>query len=281
MSHRWIKFWPQDWQRDPALRSCSAAARGVWIDMLCIMHEGTPYGHMTIGGKSASARQIGTITGVGEKDALKLLIELEEAGVFSRDNAGTIYSRRMVRDKAASEAGHKFGKTGGNPLLKDHETKTVKGGGNDGGLTPPIKTGLNGGPNLQSTEFKKQETEKKEITPLPPRGKASDDDPAFVAFWAAYPRKDDKGHARKAWLTAVRKADPEMIVAGCHRYRFNENPRFQPLPATWLNGERWLQAAEDDGLDPVLRAAGVTQADIDQQFGTSTNQTLFPTRFIQ
>jgi uncharacterized protein YdaU (DUF1376 family) len=126
-----------------------------------------------------------------------------------------------------------------------------------------------------------EKTEKKEITPKPPSGLAGDDDPGFAAFWSVYPRKDDKGHARKAWVKAIRKAPPEAIIAGCRGYPFKEARDFQPMPATWLNGERWLQAAEDDGLDPVLRAAGVTQADIDQQFGTSTNQTLFPTRFIQ
>lgn len=102
---RWLKFWPQDWQRDPALRSCCVAARGIWIDMICIAHEGTPYGHLTINGKPATAKQIGTITGTGEREATKLLQELEDAGVFSRTPEGVVYSRRMVRDHEAAHAG--------------------------------------------------------------------------------------------------------------------------------------------------------------------------------
>jgi hypothetical protein len=34
--HRFIKFWFQDWMRDPALRGCSLAARGLWIDLLAV-----------------------------------------------------------------------------------------------------------------------------------------------------------------------------------------------------------------------------------------------------
>lgn len=105
--------------------------------------------------------------------------------------------------------------------------------------------------------------QKEERTPLPPKGGVSDDDPDFAEFWRAYPRKDDKGHARRAWLKARKIAAPAQIIAGCHAYRFNENPRFVPLPATWLNGERWLQAQDDDGFDPVLRAVGLTPDDFD------------------
>jgi hypothetical protein len=118
-NHRWIKFWPQDWRGDPALRSCSVAARGLWIDLLCVAHESEPYGHVLINGKPLTIRQIGTITGTGEKEAGRLLEELEGAGVFSRSPDGAIVSRRMVKDGAVSEAGRKavkkrWGDTNGN-----------------------------------------------------------------------------------------------------------------------------------------------------------------------
>lgn len=89
----------------------------------------------------------------------------------------------------------------------------------------------------------------------------SDDDPDFVAFWDGYPRKDDKGHARKAWIKARRTTPAATILAGLRGYPFSESPRFVPLPATWLNGERWLAAAETDMFDPVLRAVGLTPED--------------------
>jgi len=50
-------------------------------------------------------RQIASIAGCTEHIAVRLLEELAEAGVFSRSPEGVIYSRRMVRDAAASDAG--------------------------------------------------------------------------------------------------------------------------------------------------------------------------------
>lgn len=97
----------------------------------------------------------------------------------------------------------------------------------------PSETGTN------AVEEKKKRREEGS-TPKPPRGRVSDEDPAFAEFWAGYPRKDDKGHARSAWARALRKASAEEIVAGLRRYRFRDEPQFMPLPATWLNGERWL-----------------------------------------
>jgi hypothetical protein len=103
--HRWSKFWWQDWQADQALRSCSLAARGLWMDMLCIAHTGTPRGHVTINGVPVSPKRLATLTGSNERECIKLLAELEEAGVFSRTPEGTIYSRRMMRDTEHAEAG--------------------------------------------------------------------------------------------------------------------------------------------------------------------------------
>lgn len=64
----------------------------------------------------------------------------------------------------------------------------------------------------------------------------------FDAFWNVYPRKSDKGHARRAWEKARRKAHPSVIISGAARYRDDPNreQEFTALPATWLNGERWL-----------------------------------------
>lgn len=46
-----FQFYPGDWLRSTDLRSCSVGARGLWIDMICLMHEGTPYGHLKVNQK--------------------------------------------------------------------------------------------------------------------------------------------------------------------------------------------------------------------------------------
>lgn len=68
----------------------------------------------------------------------------------------------------------------------------------------------------------------------------------FEQFWAVWPKRVDKGRARKAWLKALKKADAETIIGAAAQYAaspFRPEMQFVPMPATWLNGERWLDDA--------------------------------------
>jgi hypothetical protein len=94
-----FQFYPADWLRDPGLRSCSLGARGLWIDMLSFMHESEPYGHLRLNGRDISPEILSRMIGSSLKDLQRYLGELEAAGVFSRTESGTIFSRRMVKDE--------------------------------------------------------------------------------------------------------------------------------------------------------------------------------------
>lgn len=78
-----------------------------------------------------------------------------------------------------------------------------------------------------------------------PVHKPVDNDPAFNAFWDTYPRKVAKGAARRAWAKARLRAEAETIIAGAERYRDDPNrtDEYTAHPATWLNGDRWLDEA--------------------------------------
>jgi hypothetical protein len=39
-----FQFYPADWRNNSKLRRCSEAARGAWIDVLCLMHDSDEYG---------------------------------------------------------------------------------------------------------------------------------------------------------------------------------------------------------------------------------------------
>jgi hypothetical protein len=74
---------------------------------------------------------------------------------------------------------------------------------------------------------------------------------AFNKFWNVYPRKQGKGKAKEAFIKASKIAQVDDVVAGAERYAADRNlpdPKFVPLPATWLNQERW-----DDGPLPLNR----------------------------
>lgn len=118
MSNPWMKFFPSDWRADPALRLCSLAARGLWIEMLGVMHEASPRGHLLVKGVSPSMRQLAALVGGAEDEVEGLVLELEAAGVFSRKKNGVIFSRRMESDENRTRIGRENGKKGGNPALK-------------------------------------------------------------------------------------------------------------------------------------------------------------------
>lgn len=114
----WMKFYPQDWRADEKLRLCSLAARGLWIEMLAIMHRSERYGHLLIGGTVPTDVQLAVQAGASPEEVSALLRELSDAGVFSRAASGAIYSRRMTRDRKKAENARKNGKKGGNPNLR-------------------------------------------------------------------------------------------------------------------------------------------------------------------
>jgi len=95
-----IQFYTMDWLTDPAVRSISIAARGLWIDLLCHMSRSARRGyliHKT--GKPMTIKQIARIAGESEATCKELMEEMESVEVFSYDADGVMYSRRMVRDE--------------------------------------------------------------------------------------------------------------------------------------------------------------------------------------
>ena len=65
----------------------------------------------------------------------------------------------------------------------------------------------------------------------------------FEAFWAEYPRRDAKGDAVKAYREALKRAGPEILLAGARRYaaaKNGEERKYLKLPAGWLRADRWL-----------------------------------------
>lgn len=94
-----FQFYPADWRNDAALRMCSLAARGLWWEMLCIMHMAEPYGHLTAAGAAIEPDELARIVGEHPKDVRRWLAELDRRKVYSVTEAGVIYSRRMVRDE--------------------------------------------------------------------------------------------------------------------------------------------------------------------------------------
>lgn len=84
----------------------------------------------------------------------------------------------------------------------------------------------------------------------------------FEDFWSAFPaeRRRNKGEARDLFCTIVlgqhkkRRATAEMIIAAV-RAGSGIDPKYPPMPTTWLNGGRWEDARPDSRVEalPVER----------------------------
>ncbi len=114
-----FQFYPSDWLRDTALRSCSTGARGLWMDMICFMHEGTPYGHLKVGDKVILPSNLARMVGDSAEVVADWLLELSQAGVYETTDDGVIYSKRMIRDENLRQIRAAGGSKGGNPALMD------------------------------------------------------------------------------------------------------------------------------------------------------------------
>ena len=93
-------FYPGDWQKDPCLRRCSKAAKGAWMDLLCLLFECPVRGvFVDASGKPWSDEEIAEAIGGDIGANLGYIAELVSKGVAQRDTRGAIFSRRMVRDE--------------------------------------------------------------------------------------------------------------------------------------------------------------------------------------
>lgn len=112
-----FQFYPGDWLRSTDLRSCSVGARGLWMDMLCLMHEGNPYGYLKVGDKVICKDTLARMVGAAIDSVVGWLSELDRAKVYSVDGE-CIFSRRMVRDESIRIKRAAGGNLGGNPALR-------------------------------------------------------------------------------------------------------------------------------------------------------------------
>jgi hypothetical protein len=83
-------------------------------------------------------------------------------------------------------------------------------------------------------------------------------DTNFELFYKKYPLHVGKRAAKKAHAAAVKRVEHPALMAGLGRYITNANPEFYCHPATWLNGDRWLD--EPRGAAPQTNDAALELA---------------------
>ena len=215
-----FQFYPGDWLRDTALRTCSTGARGLWIDMICFMHEGTPYGYLKVNNKVILPANLSRMCGLTLSDVEGYLFELKEAGVYDIDDYGVICSKRMIRDENIRESRACGGKLGGNPKLK---------------VSQKVENKVNQKPTPSSSSSSSSSSSN------------INTEDGFALFWSTFPntkRKGAKSKCLEIWIKKKYHLDKQKIqnhlesMCGSVDWQKNEG-QFVPAPLVYLNGCSW------------------------------------------
>lgn len=112
MARNSVAFEPQDWRADEGIRRCTLAARGLWLEMLCVMWEGPVPGELRErSGEPMTAQRLALLVGAPPGTVRRLLGELDREGVFSREG-DVIYNRRQRREAERSQKRAAAGRKG-------------------------------------------------------------------------------------------------------------------------------------------------------------------------
>jgi hypothetical protein len=95
------------------VRACSPLSRYVWMEMIGLMFEAEPYGHLVLAGRPVDNSTLARLIGMELGDVRQAVRELEANRVFSRTDDGVIYSRRMLRGEKLSQKRAESGAKGG------------------------------------------------------------------------------------------------------------------------------------------------------------------------
>jgi len=114
-----IPFYTGDWMKDPAVSLCTPATRGVWIDLLCAMHELGRLGELR-----GTTEQIARLARCSTAELIQALTELQTTGaaeVQERNSSWVIANRRMKREAATREKRAVAGSKGGSQAQASRE----------------------------------------------------------------------------------------------------------------------------------------------------------------
>lgn len=211
----------------------TAEQQGVfWMVCALIMSHGGPI--------PADHKRIAHLTNIRPSKAKRICDALIACGKLSESGGKLSQKRAETEVKSAqkrSENGSKSGQISG---VVRRENKDLE------------EKSFNDPDELTNNHKPITNNQNKDLNPRArgdsPRQKALSDadrerDAQFERWYARYPRRCGKGQARRAFLSAVSKIEFDALFSAVQSFAercAETDPKFIPHPATWLNGERWL-----------------------------------------
>ncbi len=196
----YFQFYPGDWLKDGALRRCSPAARGLWIDMLCLMHNSETECSLESGGTPWTDDEIvGAVSGFA-KVLLPALQELFDKGVAKRSESGAVYSKRLRDDAAVRAVRASAGSKGGSKRQANRVANRVAKR-----YQNPVSDSVS---DNEDETGKKKSTQRPLDLPLPFEGLA------FSVLWAEF--DEHRRRMNKPWTVLAAKKILTKLGAMSH-----------------------------------------------------------------
>lgn len=292
-----FQFYPADWLQDVALRAVSAEARGLWADMLCLMHQGQPYGHLTLNQRPMPTAVLARIFGESLERTTALLEELSSAGIYSRTSNETIYSRRMVRDEETRTKRAEGGQLGGSPRLKKVRPKVRPKVQRPSNLAPRARARTSSSSSSASSSSSSASASSPSGNGVPSEHSSAGADNSvsirqvFDHYRSYHPKAYPSPRSdSKEWRLIANRLKDGFTVAdlceavdGAHRspWHCGENPegrKYQSLELIVRNGSKVSQFLEYATLDePVVsqkeqKSHRAAQSWLNRSFGDSDDE---------
>ncbi len=220
-----FQFFPKDWL-DFKVQRMSLAAQGAYMKLLAFMWKDSKDQCSILDNNDLLARAIGTT--VEQWLELRQQIQQDDEPILEEKD-GRLVSARLKEEvtkqrnyrKQQSEKGKLSAQQRLNRGLTTVEPMHQPEGNSSSSLNNRERKGLRCKVELNGHG------------------------PSFELFWAAYPKKEGKGACRRWW----KEHKPDDVLLGHMLMKIEQakqttkwkerEGKFIPMPATWLNQERW------------------------------------------
>jgi uncharacterized protein YdaU (DUF1376 family) len=130
----YIALYIGDWRKDLAVQSLSFYHRGIWFELLMLMHCSEERGRLVLSGKPMTTVALSRLLGLSERETSSAVEILVSQGVASRDKRGALINRRMAREEDIRKKRKEAGALGGSKAQANREQTPDIDNGTDSGL---------------------------------------------------------------------------------------------------------------------------------------------------
>ena len=121
-----FQFYPGDWRKDPGVQALDYETRGIWFEILLLMHESEERGKLLLNNAAMPDEALAQILGLNIAKVQQTLSKLLSYGVASLcQTTGALMNRRMCKDEYLRQVRAAAGSEGGKQKASKASSKRL------------------------------------------------------------------------------------------------------------------------------------------------------------